>query len=148
MQFLGLEAAWFRYDPNPDPVPADGLEPLREVLKWLYGSREADVLPVVQSQNPDIKHLGEVLASSEGLTVLRGTGSLSEAHASTQPADRKFSESLLRARREVREASNSLRGFDGRDVALVDIAEDIFETAQTIHDRMKKKMRDAAMGGE
>ena len=145
MQFLNLGAAWSRYDPSPNPVSADSIEQLREVLRWLYGSREEDMLPVVQSQNPDIKHLGEVLVSNEGLTVLRATNSLSEAHASTQPPERKFSEALLRTRREIREASNSLRGFDGRDTTLVNIAEDISETAQTIHDRMKKKMRDAAV---
>ena len=148
MEFLGLEAAWSRYDPSPDPIPSDKLDQLCEILKWLYGSQEENASPVVQSQNPDIKHLGEVLTSSAGLTVLRATSSLSEAQASTQPADRKFSEALLRARREVREASNSLRGFDGHDRALVDIAEDISETAQTMHDRMKKKMREAAMGSE
>ena len=148
MHFLGLDAAWSSYDPSPDPVSNKRLDCLCEVLRWLYGSQKESIDPVVQSQNPDIKHLGEVLASMEGLTVLRTTGSLSEAHASTQPADRKFSEALLRARREVREASNNLRGFDGRDAALVGIAEDISETAQAIHDWMKKKMRAAAMGSE
>ena len=148
MQFLGLDAAWARYDPAPDPVPGERVDCLSEVLRWVYGSQDESVEPVVQSQNPDIKRLGEVLASAEGLAVLRATGSLSEAHESTQPADRKFSEALLRTRREIREASNSLRGFDGRDVSLVDIAGDISETAQTIHDRMRKKVREAAMGNE
>ena len=148
MQFLGLDAAWARYDPSPDPVPGERVDHLSEVLRWMYGSKEGSVEPVVQSQNPDIKRLGEVLASAEGLTILKATGSLSEAHASTQPADQKFSEALLRTRREIREASNSLRGFDGRDVSLVGIAEDICETAQTIQDRMRKKVREAEMGKE
>ena len=148
MQFLGLDAAWSRYDPNPNPVPNDRVDRLSEVLRWIYGSQEESVDSVVRSQNPDIKRLGEVLATAEGLSVLRATGSLSEAHASTQPADRKFSEALLRARQEVREASNSLRGFDGRDVSLVGIAEDICETSQAIHDRMKRKVRETAMGSE
>ena len=148
-QFLGLDASWSHYDPSPNPIPDDKLDQLREILTWLYGSQEENVSPVIQSQNPDIKYLGEVLTSSEGLTVLRTSKStLLEAHASTQPADRKFSEALLRARQDVREAANSLRGFDGRDASLVDIAEDISETAQAIHDRMKKKMRDTAIGSE
>lgn len=148
MQFLGLDAAWSRYDPTPDPVPDNKVSHLSEILRWIYGSKEENVEPVVQSQNPDIKRLGEVLASAEGLTVLRATGSLSDAHTSTQPADRKFSEALLRTRHEIREASNSLRGFDGREVSLVGIAEGICETAQAIHDRMKKKVRETAMGSE
>ena len=148
MEFLGLDSAWSRYDPNPDPVPDDRFDHLSEVLRWMYGSKEENVDPVVRSQNPDIKHLGDVLASAEGLAVLRATGSLSEAHESTQPADRRFSEALLRARKEIREASHSLRGFDGLDESLVDIAEDISETAQTICERMKKKVREAATGDE
>lgn len=148
MQFLGLKAAWSSYDPTPNPVLDKHLERLHEVLKWLYGSREDGVPPVVESQNPHIKHLGEVLLNDEALVVLRSTGSLVEAHLSTQPAAQKFSDALLRARREVREAANSLRGFDGRDTVLVDIAEDVSETAQMIHDRMKKKMREIDTGEE
>ncbi|MDD9982314.1 MAG: hypothetical protein OXU81_13310 [Gammaproteobacteria bacterium] len=148
MQFLGLDAAWARYDPTPNPVPCEQVDRLTDVLRWVYGSQKDGVEPVVQSQNPDIKRLGEVLASAEGLAVLHASGSLSEAHESTQPADRKFSEALVRTRREIREASNSLRGFDGRDVSLVAIAEDISETAQSIHGRMTKKVSEAATGDE
>ena len=148
MQFLGLGAAWSSFEPKSSPVHPERLERLREILKWLYGSREHGVPPVVTSQNPHIKHLGEVLLSDEGLTVLRATGSLAEAHSSSQPAGGKFSAALLRARREIRDAANSLRGFDGRDSALVDIAEDISETAQAIHERMKKKMLSVLRRGE
>ncbi len=148
MEFLGLETSWTRFDPQPDPVPETHLEQLAEVLRWLYGSREDGVAAVVQSQNPDIKNLGAVLGSGEGLAVLRSGGSLSDAHASTMVAGRRLSEALLRARKEVREASNSLRGFDGRDQALVDIAEDISETAQAIHKRMREKMQRLLFAGE
>jgi hypothetical protein len=146
MAYLGLETAWSRYDPKPDPVPADKLERLREVLVWIYGSKEDDKGPVVQSQNPDIKNLGETLASSEGLHVLRAGGTLTEAHASTRPADETLSAALIRARSTLREAANSLRGYDGRDQSLLNIAEDVSETAQTVFERMKKKHRDA-LGG-
>lgn len=143
MTYLGLETAWSRYDPQPDPIPADKLDRLREVLIWIYGSKEDDKEPIVQSQNPDIKNLGETLASTEGLHILRAGGTLAEAHASTQPADETLSAALIRARSILREAANSLRGYDGRDQSLLNIAEDVSETAQTIFDRMRKKFRDA-----
>jgi len=143
MTYLGLETAWSRYDPQPDPVSADKLERLREVLVWIYGSKEDDRDPVVQSQNPDIKNLGETLANTEGLHILRAGGTLAEAHASTRSADETLSASLLRARSTLREAANSLRGYDGRDQSLLNIAEDVSETAQTIFERMRKKFRDA-----
>lgn len=141
MQFLGLRASWSRYDPSPNPVPREQLDRLKEVLTWLYGSREDCVPPVVQSQNPHIKQLGEVLLKPEALMVLRSTGSLYQALASVQAAEQKFSEALLRARQNLREVSSSLRGFDGRNETLVDIVEDVSETAQAIHERMKKKVR-------
>jgi len=147
MTYLGLETAWSRYDPQPAPVPADKLDRLREVLVWIYGSREDDREPVVQSQNPDIKNLGETLASTEGLHILRAGGTLAEAHATTRSADETLSASLIRARSTLREAANSLRGYDGRDESLLNIAEDVSETAQTIFERMKKKYRDAKGDG-
>ena len=142
MHFLGLEEAWSRFDPITNPVPPEKLDRLGEVLRWLYGSKEEGIDPVINSQNPDIRHLGEVLESSEGLAILKATRSLTDAHQSTSPANQRFSESLVRARHEVREASNNLRGFDGREQALVGIAEDISETAQAIHARMVSKVKE------
>lgn len=147
MTYLGLETAWSRYDPQPDPVPADRLDQLREVLVWIYGSKEDNKEPIIQSQNPDIKNLGETLASAEGLHILRAGGTLTEAHASTRPADETLSAALIRARSTLREAANSLRGYDGRDQSLLNIAEDVSETAQIIFDRMRKKYRDAIGDG-
>ena len=66
MEYLGLGAAWARHDPEPNQVRRERLEELRKVLVWIYGSREDGVQPVVQSQNPDIKRLGEVLAHAQG----------------------------------------------------------------------------------
>ena len=148
MDFLGLGAAWSRYDPKPDPVPKENLEQLTEVLRWIYGSKSEEVEPIIRSQNPDIKRLAEVLCNSEALVVLRGTGSLTNAHASTQSVERKFSGALLRARDEIREASNNLRGFDATDRTLVDIAGDVSETAQMVHQRLTRKVLDAAAAGE
>lgn len=147
MAYLGLETAWSRYDPQPDPVPTDKLDRLREVLVWIYGSKEDNKEPIIQSQNPDIKNLGEALASAEGLHILRAGGTLTEAHASTRPADETLSAALIRARSTLREAANSLRGYDGRDQSLLNIAEDVSETAQTIFDRMRKKYKDAIGDG-
>ncbi len=141
-KFLGLDRAGAHgatVETVDFPVPADRMSELREVLVWLYGSRQDDVQPVVQSQNPDIKHLGEVIEHAEGLAMLRAGQSLSAAHESIQPASSRFSSALLRARGELREASNSLRGFDGREASLVGVAADIREAAETVHDRMQTK---------
>ena len=142
MQFLGLEQGWSRFDPQRDPVSEDKLQNLRDVLRWIYGSTEHDSLPVVRSQNPDIRLLGEVLANPEALTVLRSNSSLDEAHENTSSANQRFSEALVVARRQVQRASNNLRGFDGTESSLVGIAEDISETAQAMHARMVSKVQE------
>ena len=146
MQFLSLGSAWTSYNPAPNPVPDERVDQLSEVLTWLYGSKEDSVDPVIKSQNPDVKNLGEVLGNPEGLIVLRATGSLSEAHDSTHPTNVKFFEALIRARYEIREAASNLRGFDGRDTSLVDIAEDVFESATIVRDRVRQKARDLTRG--
>lgn len=143
MRFLGLAEAWSRYDPIPNPVPSEKLNSLREVLTWLYGSQDSGVDPVVRAQNPDIRRLADVLESAEALAELRASGSLADAHLSTHPANERFSESLYRARREVREASNNLRGFDGQESALVGVAADILETSQVMHTRMLEKAKES-----
>jgi len=131
-EYLGLGSLWARHDPTPDPVPADKLDALRKVLVWIYGSKTDDAPPVVRSQNPDIKRLGEVLASAEGRHVLEATRSLDEAHASTESVDTRLTASLLRARDAMRAVAGSLRAYDGRDKSLLDLAENVKKTADSL----------------
>lgn len=135
-RFLGLEESWARYEPSIDPVPPERLDELRDVLRWIYGSKEDDIRPVVESQNPHVKILGQVLVKNESLLVLRETGSLREAQASLEPVGAKFEAALVRARRELRRALENLRGLDVQNPALLRIAEDNLEAAATIHGRI------------
>ena len=143
MEYLGLGAAWARHDPGPNQVPRGRFDELRKVLVWIYGSRKNDTRPVVRSQNPDIKRLGEVLSHPQGRHVLEATGDLDAAHRSIVPVEAQFTASLIRARDHIRDAAGSLRAYDGRDQALLDIAADIRETADIVHARMAKKRREA-----
>lgn len=145
MEFLGLEAAWARHHPRSDQIPREKLPRLKQVLVWIYGSRTDGAEPVVKSQNPDIKRLGEVLANAEGRHVLEQERSLDTAHASTMSADMRFTASLLRARDAIRDAAGSLRAYDGQDQSLLDIAADVRETAEVVHSRMVTKRRDASL---
>ena len=140
MIFLGLGSSWSKYNPQSNPVPKDKLLELKEVLVWLYGLKSEERKPIIVSQNPDIKNLGEVLLSHEGLETLRATGSLDEALADTKSADSKLAESLYSARRYIREASKNLRGFSGSHVGLLAVAEEVSSTSQAVYDWMKKKI--------
>ena len=144
MDYLGLQTAWSRYDPDTDPVPPDKLPRLKQVLVWIYGSKADDAEPVVRKQNPDIKRLGDVIANAEGRLVLEQGRSLDVAYASAESADRRFTASLLRARDELRDVAGAMRAYDGQDQSLLDIAEDVKETADVVYARMAKKRREVA----
>ena len=138
-QFLGLESDWALHDPEPDQVPTERLGELRKMLIWIYGSKKDGVRPVVQLLNPDIKRLGEVLSHAEGRHVLETTRDLSAAHASTEPKEWQFTTSLTRARDNMRRAVGALGAYDGRDRSLLDISEDVNETAEVVRLRMLTK---------
>lgn len=143
--YLGLDPIWARDEPRRDPVPDKKLEELRNVLLWIYGSRQDGIPPVVRTMNPDIKRLGEVLAHTEGRHVLAVTRDLGQAHAVTEPIDRRFVASLLRARSAIGDAAGSLRTYDGQDESLLDITEDVRETSDAVYRNMLKKRRRAAV---
>lgn len=143
MDYLGLEGGWSSWDPKPNPIDKYKLERLREVLHWIFGYKPDDVRPVVQSQNPDIKRLGEVLASQAAIAVLRSQKNLDNAHDQTTPADEKLSAALVSSQKAIREAVFSLKSYDGTDHSLLEIAAEIKENADILHLRMKSKFDDA-----
>lgn len=141
MNFLNIKASWTMYDPKPNPVPPDHLAKLQDVLLWIYGSRSEDIRPVVRVQNPDIKRLGEVLASREATHILRIDANLESAYAATEPVDARFKSSLFNARDNIRNVAGTLRAYDGRDESLVNVAQDINETADAVHLKMRRKFQ-------
>lgn len=148
MNYLGLEDGWARHDPHEDQVPKEKLKELQNILVWIYGSKKDEREPIIQSQNPDIKRLGEVLAHTESRHVLETKGNLDNAHASTESADKRFIEALIKARDNIQAAAGLLRAYDGQDQSLLGIAEDIKEVAETVYDRMRKKRRSVKEGDE
>lgn len=139
MVYLGLEGGWTGWEPEPNPIPQDRLARLQEVLHWIYGFKPDDIEPVIRSQNPDIKRLGEVLNSRAAIAVLRSEKSLTKAYEQTTPVDEKLSASLVAGQKALREAVSSLKAYDGKDRSLLDIAEEIRESAEIVHDRMKSR---------
>ena len=142
MAYLGLETNWAGYDPAPNPVSPDKHDDLEQLLRWIYGSKPDDVPSVIRAQNPDIKRLGEVLANAEGINVLREKADLDAAHAVTEPVNRRFVASLIRARDAIKDTAGSLRAYDGHDASLLDIAEDVYEIAKAVRLSMREKSRE------
>lgn len=119
--YLGLESNWRQVDPTPNPVPRPFLPRLKNVLIWMYGSAADERLPIVTSQNPHIKQLGEVLEHPLALKRLEATNELAKAYAEVETRGRKFEESLIRAVRHAEDAQQYVDGYDG-DSTLVEYA--------------------------
>lgn len=127
---------------QPDPVPADKKEELGELLTWIYGSKKKEMLPAVQSQNPDIRRLEAVLKNNEALHALRDGVPLYVAYEVSQPKDETFEQSLLEAKRALQKAhSYQTEGFDGQDESLMRHATAIAKLADELYEVMEKKYR-------
>jgi hypothetical protein len=59
--FLGLSEDPSETPLAASPVPVDHLQQLRDFMAWLYGDRTADTPALIQSQNPDLNKLNDIL---------------------------------------------------------------------------------------
>lgn len=143
--FIGLRP---ETDEEMEPVPAENGEQLRELFLWLYGSKKEDIRPVIQSQNPDLRHLDAVVANREAIAALRAGSNLSYAFEISRPSSNVFEESLLAAKRDLEKARSLVStGYDHSHHLLMiadevsRIAEDLWEDMDRMYDRRKKRRR-------
>lgn len=123
---------------SPVKLPEKKTE-LRELLVWLYGSKSENKPPVVESQNPDLKKLREVIGNREALAALRSGAELSKAHEISRPASAVFEEALLASKRDLTTAKAHLStGYD-KSEELLRIAGSIAGIADDIYDEMDRK---------
>lgn len=131
--YLGMLRPDRAADPSLEPVPADKLPELRNLLTWLYGSRDRDLEPAIKSQNPDLGRLREVLASPAAIRILAERNDLDQAVISATPVDVRFQRHLINANAELQHAQSTLEGFDPvAQPELQQIAESAFKRASIV----------------
>jgi hypothetical protein len=129
--FLGLPTSK-REIGKKRPVPRDHVHALGELLSWLYGSESKGAPPIIQSQNPDLRMLNEVVGNKQAVAALRKGLSLSIALDISKGDDRVFRESLVAAKQNLQRARGTvLTGYDGNE-DLLNTAEEIVELAQSV----------------
>jgi ribosomal protein S17 len=79
-------------DESPSPVHKSRIKELGELCRWLWGDSRDETPPVIESQNPDLRQLANVLLYPDALSTLRATGNLSEAFEVTKGDDVAFAE--------------------------------------------------------
>jgi len=131
-RFLGLPEKWRDSEPEPDPVPEERKENLRKVLVWLYGSKEDEKPPVVTSQNPHVKQLGEVLDHRVAMHRLESSSNLREAFSEVETPARKFTEAMIKALQAAEKAQQNVYDFDAEDASLLEIARRLHKIAHSI----------------
>lgn len=141
--YLGMDRPDRTTDPVRDPVPPASFDQLRNLLTWLYGSKDRDIAPAVKSQNPDLNRLREVLGSRVGTKVMEERGSLDEAVVAATPVQFRFEEHLIAANAELQHALAALEGFNAREQPeMVVIADSALKKAKLIKAHIDSEVDD------
>lgn len=135
-EFIGLNDA---KEESQNPVPVEKLKELGQLLEWLFGRKSEKTLPIIQSQNPDLKHLDEILQHKVATKALKDGESLSYALDLTKSESSLFEDSLLDTKKYLLKAKGLVStGFDGGE-SLVRIAGQIANSAEDLYSEMYKK---------
>jgi hypothetical protein len=132
-EFLGLSPEWRSAVPQPNPIPAGNLENLGLVMRWLYGSKEDKIQPVIRSQNPNIKQLGAVLLSPVAKAVMLQTGNLQAAYKEVEAPSDRFESALVQAVQSSEAALGHIGSADQDDETIVELSSRLVRTAGVIH---------------
>jgi hypothetical protein len=120
------------------PVHRSKVKQFGELCVWLYGSKSKERPPVVQSQNPDLRNLDEVLSTQNGLAALRRNLPLQVSLDISKGDDRMFREFMVVAKQALQEAlGRVLTGYEG-DLDLLESAADVRALAGKIHEEMRE----------
>ena len=134
--YIGLRPA---NDEDPEPVPPEKKEELRQLCLWLYGSKREQTQPVIQSQNPHLRQLDAILGNRGAAANLRRNGHLDYAFESSRPSSNRFEESLLAAREHLQKAHSMLsEGYEDSE-ELLRIAGTVANLADDLYNSMYRK---------
>ena len=134
--YIGLRLA---NDEDPEPVPPEKKEELRQLCLWLYGSKREQIQPVIQSQNPHLRQLDAILGNRGATANLRRNGHLDYAFESSRPSSNRFEESLLAAREHLQKAYSMLsEGYEDSE-ELLRIAGTVANLADDLYNSMYRK---------
>lgn len=142
-RYLGLSST---PKETTSPVPDDKLENLERVMFWLFGSKKKGIDPIIESQNPDLGNLANVLKSELATMTLEARNDLDEAYEVSVGASKVFMKSLLDAKSDLQKAYANVAGYEGQE-DLIRTAGTIYKLAENLYLTMKSIM-DKKSGAE
>ena len=130
--FLGIKSN----DESTSPITQEKLSNLEEIMYWLYGSESKDIKPVINSQNPDLKNLNNVLQNREAIEALRSTNDLYIAYdLSLNGADVLY-KALIDSKVALQKALSKISYYQGED-EILKISGTIANTADTLYQNLE-----------
>lgn len=130
--FIGVEIN----DDKSSPVPQEKLKNLEEVMFWLFGSETQDIKPIINSQNPDLKNLNNVLLNREATEALRSTNDLYIAYDLSLNGSDVLYKALVEAKVALQKALSKISYYQGEDEVLK-ISGTIANTADTLYQNLE-----------
>lgn len=135
-EFLGITS---EDSLKPSPVPRSKLKELRELMVWIYGSKEDKKSPVVSTQHPDLTNLRIVLGNKTALAALRAGYALDRALEIARGDKMRFREAITKAKEDLIEANGSMAlGFSG-EPDLFELAKEILFLIQGMVESMQSR---------
>lgn len=135
-KFLGITAEGSLRD---NPVPKSKLDNLYLIMKWLYGKKSENVEPVVQTQNPDLGMLRDILGKKSAIASLSSGYGLKKAYEESIGDERLFNDAITSAKQELQQARALVStGYFG-DEELLDVARNVEVLAADLREDMEKK---------
>ena len=123
--------------PKVQPVPENRLKEFGELCVWLWGDENEGTVPLVKSQNPDLRRLDRALQSTVGLSALRAGYGLSVAVDIARGDTALFREALLKSKQSLQNARAKVAtGFEG-EKDLSREMEEILVIADALDDDMR-----------
>ncbi len=114
-EFLGLAKDW-NITLLENPVPSSNLDKLKDVLSGLYGYRKDNKPALISSQNPDLKHFGEVLANETSYDAYKsGVDNLSELYKQAGDPLQHIKDSFLEINKQLDTISSVLDRTESLD---------------------------------
>jgi hypothetical protein len=131
--YLGLDPNLVLLDANP--VPAEQLPRLSQLMQWLFGQDNKPA--VVRTQNPDLNRLVDVLGNERSVAMLVATNSLSSAHEVVEEKGGRFREAIGRTAAGLDDASRLIRNYTGDPEDLA-TANQLVRGTRLLRDQMQR----------
>lgn len=127
---------------RPYPVSKENLTHLGELCLWLYGQKSTGTMPLIRSQNPDLRRLESAIGSSDGRVALRRGLSLDVAVDISIGDETLFKGHLLEARRLLQTARGRQPTGDPGDPGTLATAIEILDLAERLVIDMEQHRRE------